>query len=312
MGIFRDDNGNDDDEYTGPTGDPLHDAIYGWDMGSGSSSGEDYDGETNSGNVGQSVNVAKRNDYSKKAWDYYMDFKEEEALHYIDLALDLDKNYSKNWNIKAIILEGMKKYPESEECYNKSLELSFDNLVCDNKVRMLYAWAGQLIEESKKLPDGLNKLEEAKEKNIKAIASRPGENSEENIDKYLQQRDTINYYIDYEKEYQRNLETLKAYSKDELFTIAGRHFFKNNINLTPGMALKLVKEPYNEHDKEAIAVYAENEKIGYVANSTYTKSELTSSASELQDKFQNSAQGSYLLYLQRYADIQFSIGRIIK
>ena len=105
---------------------------------------------------------------------------------------------------------------------------------------------------------------------------------------------------------------MKTYPKDELFTIAGRHFYRNNINLTLGKPLKLVKEPDNEHDKDAIAVYAEDEKIGYVANNLYTKSELTSSASELQDKLQNTAQGSYLLYLERYADIQFPIGRIIK
>ncbi|WP_295031553.1 hypothetical protein [uncultured Methanobrevibacter sp.] len=49
-----------------------------------------------------------------------------------------------------------------------------------------------------------------------------------------------------------------------------------------------------------------------MANSDYTKYELTSSASELQDKIQNTAQGSHLLYLERYAEIQFPIGRIIK
>ena len=59
-------------------------------------------------------------------------------------------------------------------------------------------------------------------------------------------------------------------------------------------------------------MFADDEKIGYVANNDYTKSELTSSASELQDKFQNIAQGSYLLNLNRYADIQFFIGRIMK
>ena len=66
----------------------------------------------------------KRDKYSKKAWDYYLEFKEKDALYYIDLALDLDKNHSINWNIKAIILEGIKRYYESEECYNRSLELS--------------------------------------------------------------------------------------------------------------------------------------------------------------------------------------------
>ena len=279
-------------------------------MGSGSSSDDEEGVKTNYGNVGDTIHVAKRDNYSKKAWDYYMAFKEEEALHYIDLALDLDKNHSNNWNIKAIILEGMKRYAESEECYDKSLELSSNNLVQDNKTRMLYSWAAQLIEESKKLPNGLIKLEEAKEKNIKAMNARPGDNSEENLDKYLNQRDTINFYIDYEKEFQRNLETLKSFDKSKLFTITGRQFYKNNINLIPDMPLKLVKEPDNEHDKDAIAVYAEDEKIGYVANNDYTKYELTSSASEIQDKIQNIGQGSYLLYLERYADIQFPIGRI--
>ena len=313
MGIFfRDDDDKDDDEYTGPNGDPLHDAIYGWDMGFSSDYDLDEDKKTNYGNDGDTLRFAKRDNYSKKAWDYYMDFKEEEALHYIDLALDLDKSHSNNWNIKAIILEAMKRYRESEECYDRSLKLSFDNLVCDNKVRMLYSWAAQLIEESKKLPNALKKLEEAKEKNIKAINARPGDNSEENLDKYLNQRDAINHYIDFEKEYQRNPETLKSFDKSELFTITGRHFYKNNINLAPNMPLKLVKEPDNEFDKDAIAVYVENEKIGYVANNDHTKYELTSSASQLQDKIPNTAQGSYLFYLERYGDIQFLIGRIIK
>ena len=32
----------------------------------------------------------------------------------------------------------------------------------------------------------------------------------------------------------------------------------------------------------------------------------------VQDKIEDIAQGSYLLYLDRYADIQFHIGRIVK
>ena len=82
--------------------------------------------------------------------------------------------------------------------------------------------------------------------------------------------------------------------------------------ITFGTLLKLVKEPDNEFDCDAIAVYAEGEKVGYVANNSYTKSELTSSASELQDKIPDTADGCYLLYLDRYADVQFRIGRIIK
>ena len=117
--------------------------------------------------------------------------------------------------------------------------------------------------------------------------------------------------MDYEKKFQKNLETLKKYDKSELFTITKRGF-KNKVVITSGMPLKLVKEPDNEFDKDAIAVYAQDVKIGYVANKDYTKYELTSSASQLQDKIDDTAEGAYLFYLERYSKIQFSIGRIIR
>ena len=253
----------------------------------------------------------KRDSYSRKAWDLYMDFKDEEALRYINRALDLDGGHSNNWDVKAIILESLKRFEEAEECYDRSLELRPHEEVYDNKSRMLYDWALQLVEESKELPNGMDKLKQARELNIRAINARPGEKSKESLDKYLRQRDTIEFYIKYEGEFQRKLEELKAYSKEELFTITGRSHYEGNVALTPGMPLKLVKEPDNEFDSDAIAVYAEDEKIGYVANRDYAKFELTSSASELEDRFVDSAEGCYLFYLDRYAAVQFSIGRII-
>ena len=255
------------------------------------------------------VRLKKRDEYSKRAWEYYIDYKEEDALYYIDLALDLDGRHANNWNVKAIILEAMKRYEESEECYNRSLELSNQPLVCDNNARMLRVWAKHLLEESKELPNGLAKLKEALEINRRAIDALPQNNSEEKLDDYLRQKDSIEFYIDYERKYLRNIGTLKRYSRDELFTIAGGGVYKY---IALGTPLKLVKEPDNEFDSDAIAVYAEGEKVGYVANSAYTKSESTSSASELQDKIPDTADGCYLLYLDRYADVQFRIGRIIK
>ena len=241
-----------------------------------------------------------------------MDFKEEEALHYINMALDLNDRHANNWNIKAIILEGMERYAESERCYNISIQLSPKNLVYDNKARMLYKWAVQLLEESKNLSNGLNMLNEAYDKVIKAMRALPGENSAENLDKYLDLRDSINYYINYERKFQRKLEALKKYDKKELFTITGRNFYKNDVKFIPGMSLKLVKEPDNEFDKDSIAVYAQDEKIGYIANNNYTKFELTSAASELQDEIEDIVDGSYLFYLYRYSEIQFTIGRVLK
>lgn len=259
----------------------------------------------------------KRDEYSEKAWDYFMDNKLDKALYYINLALDLDRGHANNWNKKAIVLEYMERYAESERCYNKSLELYHHSLVCDNKARMLRDWAASLIRESEELPNGLAKMEEALEKNRKAIDSLPGDESEENIDRFISQKRSIESHIKYEKEYHKNVESLKAYDKSELFTIAGRKFYKTNIRLTPGMSLKLVKEPDNQFDQDAIAVYAKDNKIGYVANNKHTTFELTSSASELQGKIGNTAQAEYLVYLYRptnvlVPDIQIYIGKIIK
>ena len=39
-----------------------------------------------------------RDEYSKNALGHYIDFKNEKALHYIDLALNLDKSHSNNWD----------------------------------------------------------------------------------------------------------------------------------------------------------------------------------------------------------------------
>lgn len=279
-------------------------------MNCGGSGSYSYGHDDDSDEIEINPTYSKRDEYANKAWDYYMDFKDEDALYYINLALDLDDKHSNNWNKKAIILESLKRYEESEKCYNRSLELAKHDVVYDNKARMLLDWSHQLLEESKELPNGLKKLEEAKNKITKAMNALSGD-SDEDIDKYIKMRDSINFYIDYETEFQRNLKTLKGYDKSELFTITARKFYKNDISLTPSMPLKLVKEPDNEFDTDAIAVYVQDEKIGYVANNNYTKYELTSSASELQDKIKDTAQGSYLFYLDRYEKIQFNIGRII-
>lgn len=285
-------------------GDPVDDANGGTMDAQNWGHGSDDDETANTTIAGDS------DDYSKRAWDCYMDFKESEALRYINKALELDDRNPKSWNKKAIILEAMKRYPESEECYNKSLELSRSDVVFDNKARMLYDWAFELLEESKEMQNGGHRLKKADEIIKRSIRALSGD-SDEDIEKYLQLRDSIRFYIEHENEFERNLETLKGYDRDELFTIAGRKFYNNGITLLPGMELELVREPDNEHDRDAIAVYAKGEKVGYVANSPNTKYELTSSASELKDKVHDSAKAKYLLYLSRYANIQFDIARII-
>ena len=71
------------------------------------------------------------------------------------------------------------------------------------------------------------------------------------------------------------------------FTIAGTQDY-----FEPKMEVKLVKEPDNEVDKEAIKIEMDGLGIvGYVANSPYTVQGESMSAGRLYDKIGDTAQG---------------------
>ena len=76
------------------------------------------------------------------------------------------------------------------------------------------------------------------------------------------------------------------------FTIAGTHHYSGSDFMEKGMKVRLVKEPDNRHDTEAIRVeMAGFGHVGYVANSPYTVVGESWSAGRLYDKIGNSAEG---------------------
>ena len=76
------------------------------------------------------------------------------------------------------------------------------------------------------------------------------------------------------------------------FTITGTHHHYGKEFIEPGMEVKLVKEPDNEYDKEAIKVEMEGlSKIGYVANSPYTVLGDSASAGRLYDRIGDETYG---------------------
>lgn len=86
---------------------------------------------------------------------------------------------------------------------------------------------------------------------------------------------------------------------DEMyFTIAGcNHYFGNEF-MEKGMKLKLVKEPDNDYDKEAIEVRVKGlGKVGYVANSPYTVKGESMSAGRLYDKIGDNAKGKVVFVI---------------
>ena len=79
------------------------------------------------------------------------------------------------------------------------------------------------------------------------------------------------------------------------FTIAGTFFYHGKDFFEKDMVVKLVKEPDNAYDKEAIKVELEGlGLVGYVANSPNTVVGESCSAGRLYDKIEDTAEGTVL------------------
>ena len=69
------------------------------------------------------------------------------------------------------------------------------------------------------------------------------------------------------------------------------------------MQVKLIKEPDNEFDKEAIKVEMEGlGQVGYVANSVHTVRGESMSAGRLYDKIGDTAEGTVLYVLEEWQE----------
>lgn len=97
---------------------------------------------------------------------------------------------------------------------------------------------------------------------------------------------------------------LKNIGKENFITITGTYFY-DNPKFEKGMKLKLVKED-NEFDADAIAVYLNDVKVGYVANSVRTTCYLTSDAKDIQ--IQDIVYAEYMFYFA----YQYHIAKIIR
>ena len=84
------------------------------------------------------------------------------------------------------------------------------------------------------------------------------------------------------------------------FTITGTKYYFGHEFCETGMRVKLVKEPDNEIDREAIRVEMPGlGKVGYVANSTYTVAGESWSAGRMYDKIGDTAEGVVMYKLPR-------------
>ncbi len=79
--------------------------------------------------------------------------------------------------------------------------------------------------------------------------------------------------------------------KKVYITLTGTKYYHGNDFLKPGMKLKLVKEPENQYDKEAIRVELPGiGKLGYLANSVNTVLGESMSAGRVYDRIGKKAE----------------------
>ncbi len=82
------------------------------------------------------------------------------------------------------------------------------------------------------------------------------------------------------------------------FTITGCNYYFGNEFMKKGMKVRLIKEPDNEFDSEAIMVQMKGiGKVGYVANSPHTVKGESMSAGRLYDKIDRKAKGKILFVI---------------
>ena len=90
------------------------------------------------------------------------------------------------------------------------------------------------------------------------------------------------------------------------FTITGTNYYYGKDFLKKGMKVKLVKEPDNKYDSEAIVVRLDGlGDIGHVANSTKTVIGESYSAGRIYDLFKKKAKGRVKLVTDRGVVCEF-------
>ena len=230
--------------------------------------------------------------------------KFDEALSLVDRMLEKDSDY-KNWNLKGIILDNLSEYDNAIECFDNALRVSDDSEILINKVNSLYKWAKVSYFPDLKYDHSLRLIDDALE--IIPESEDPSEFyflKAEVLESMGQRVESKKNYLiaygEFEKlnEFQKQLDYLET-TNDLLVNITGSYY--HNYNPTEGEIVKLVKEPENEHDGDAIAVYLDNDKIGYVANSEYTLFDKVKSATKIKNDIPETCEAEIqFVYLDEY------------
>ena len=230
----------------------------------------------------------KRKDLARVYKDIAMAYMLQEnynvAIKYVDEAIDFDKANANYPNAKAIILERMGSYEEAMKCYDRAIAMESDSVFIDNEARMIRDWCSDLFENMK----DIKKAEALIDKAVDMLSEN---DTEEDISQYIRLKE----HIDDLMRCGGDWELLNEIGRENLIVITGSYYC-GDPDFEIGMPFTLFREPVNEFDSDAIAVYHGCDKVGYVANSLDTTCEMCTSASDLDIPF--SANAEYLMHYQ--------------
>lgn len=215
----------------------------------------------------------------------------------------LEKDSDEYCYFKAIVLDKQEEYEKSIEFFNKIINPSPE--IKYLKSNSLYKWAKITYFPALEYEKALKLINEAlntipKNQDPSEYYFLKGEILEALKEPVEAKKSYLIAYKEFEKleEFEKQVEYLEN-TDDVLITITGGYYY----NFTPlaGMTVRLIKEPENEHDSDAIAVYLDKEKIGYVANSEYTLIDKVKSASKLKNQISDDVCAEILfVYLDEY------------
>lgn len=244
----------------------------------------------------------------KQAWDLREQGRFSEALVMINRAIELDGSNYNYYNVKAIILEDLRRFDEALTNYDIALGMRNSRTVINNKARLLESMAVHERYKEGNFNRALDLINEAL-KITNDETDRPnflrrkadiqnllGKKVESRICIYL-----ANGMYDKVDETERQTKIIEE-STDTLICIAGRNFYAHQkIPLTAGVKVDLVREPTNEHDPDAIRVEVDGNTVGYVANSSYTLIDRAKSATDIKSIVKENQRAEILfVYLDEY------------
>lgn len=266
----------------------------------------DYSKDAVEGNSVQTTFKFQEVPKSEKALKLKEEGKLKEALRIIDDALNENPNDFRNWNAKALILDSLSEYEKAIECFDNALKLNNSDFIKKDKANTLYNFAKVTF-----FPEG--DYEKAMNLIDYALDNLP---EDEDASEYLflkaeiyeslgMPMETRLYYLKAEGEFEKanqlsdQIEFLKN-SDDVLITVSGTNFFKGLDPFENGRIFNLVKQPDNEHDRDAIAIFLADEQVGFVANSQYTLIDGVKSASEIKFIDDNQKAEVVFVFFDRY------------